>query len=536
MRDAPIPPEKRRPSRLSVRLQTKRIRRDEPKMAKQTIACSTDNLPLHFVEARSVEEAEARDGFEKLLAYVRGEAQGEELHAVERGLFVRLLSLGLALLRIFLSEKGTGRVSTAKVVTRDGTELRYHSTKRATYLSIFGTLVIERAYYWDLGEEGVCPLDAVLNIPERRYSRLLQEWAAWIGVGRAFEQVTKQIETWLRVKLWNQAVQLTMQDAAEDVDAFYEEKPAPAAKTEAEFLVAELDGKGVPIRREEARGKKLRLAKGEKPNKKKEAVAFSVFTIDRFKRTAADIAREVRDDATVVEPEDRPKRPKPVNKYTRATLGGREAAFQEVARLLDERDPLRTKKRLLLMDGSEDLQKWARRYLASCLLILDIWHVLVYLWEASLAFHAEGSAESVRWVMGKLKLVLEGKVGYVIGDLRRKLGEGNFPRGHRGSLVKAIRYLNNNRQFMRYDEYLAGGYPIGSGVIEGACRHLVRDRMECTGMRWSIDGAQAVLDLRAVEINGDWASFWDYRAKRESEALYAHLDIDELALAQKCAA
>jgi hypothetical protein len=506
-------------------------------MAKQKVARGTDKVPpLHVVEARSAQEAEARDGFEKLLAYVRGEAQNEELHVVERGLFVRLLALGLTLLRLFLAEKGTGKLSTGKVVTREGTELRYHSTKRATYLSIFGTLVIERAYYWDLGEEGVCPLDALLNVPERRYSRLLQEWGALIGVGRAFEQVTKQIETWLRVKLWNQAVQLTMQDAAEDVDPFYAEKPAPGAETEAELLVAELDGKGVPIRREAAHGRKLRLAKGEKPNKKKEAVAYSVFTIDPFERTAADIVREVRDDATIVEPENRPERPKPTNKYTRATLNGREAAFQETARLLDERDPTRKKKRLLLMDGSEDLQKWARRYLASCLLILDIWHVLVYLWETSLAFHPEGSAESARWVMGKLELILEGKVGYVIGDLRRKLAEGNFPRGHRGSLVKAIRYMNNNRKFMRYDEYLARGYPIGSGVIEGACRHLVRDRMECTGMRWSIGGAQAVLDLRAVEINGDWSSFWDFRARRESEALYRHVNVEDLARNQKCAA
>jgi hypothetical protein len=505
-------------------------------MATQKIARGTDSVPLHQVEAECAHEAEARDGFEKLLVYVRGEAQSEELHAVERGLFVRLLSLGLTLLKMFLAEKGTGKLASGRVVTREGTELRYHSTKKSTYLSIFGTLVIHRAYYWDLGEEGVCPLDPVLNMPERRYSRLLQEWGSLIGVGRAFEQVTKHIETWLRVKLWNQAVQLTMQDAAEHVDEFYEQKPAPAAKTEAEFLVSEVDGKGVPIRREEGHARKLRLGKGEKPNKKKEAVAYSVFTIDRFERTADDVVREVRDDATIVEPGERPERPKPVNKYTRATLNGREEAFQEVARLLDERDPSRKKQRLLLMDGSEDLQKRAKQCLPSCLLILDIWHVLVYLWAASLAFHAEGSAESARWVMGKLKLILEGKVGYVIGDLRRKLSEGKFSKWQRRALTNAIRYMDNNRQYMRYDEYLARGYPIGSGVIEGACRHLVKDRMECTGMRWSVDGAQAVLDLRAVEINGDWSSFWDYEAEREREALYAHLDIDDLARRLKRAA
>ena len=505
-------------------------------MAKPKISVVSDNDALHAAETGGAFGAEAREQFDKLLTYVKDEARNEELHAVERGLFARLLSLGLTLLRLFLAERGTGKLAAGKVVTREGTELRYHSNKRATYLSIFGTLVIERAYYWDLGEEGVCPLDAVLNLPERRYSYLLQEWGSLIGVGRAFEQVTKQIETLLRVKLWNQAVQLTMQDSAADVDSFYEQKSPPRPESEGQFLVAQLDGKGVPIRRETSPGKKLRLAKGEKPNKKKEAVAYSVYTVDPFERTVEDVVREVRDDATIVEPAFRPERPEPKNKYTRATLAGREAAFREVERLLDERDPRRRRTRLLLMDGSEDLQKWARRYLSSSILILDIWHVLVYVWEASLAFHDEGSAESVRWVMGKLKLICEGKVGYVIGDLRRKLAEGSFPKGHRGSLVKAIRYMTNNRRFMRYDQYLARGYPIGSGVIEGACRHLVRDRMECTGMRWNVEGAQAVLDLRAVEINGDWQPFWEHRTLEESRRLYAHLDINDLGRAQKCVA
>jgi hypothetical protein len=505
-------------------------------MATQKITSGTDRTSLRAAEERSAREAEARDVFEKLLTYVGGEAREQELHEVERGVFVRLLSLGLLLLRLFLAEKGTGKLATGSVTTREGTNLRYHSTKSATYLSIFGTLVIERAYYWDLGEAGVCPLDAMLNLPERRYSYLLQEWGALIGVGRSFEQVTKQIETWLRVKLWNQAVQLTMQDAAQDVDGFYEEKPRPKPDSEAEYLVAEVDGKGVPIRREEPHAKKLRLAKGEKPNKKKEAVAYSVFTIDPFVRTADDLVREVRDDATIVEPGARLLRPKPQNKFTRATLGGREGAFVELQRLLNERDPRRRKTRLLLMDGSEDLQKWARRHLGSCILILDIWHVLVYVWDASLAFHREGSPDSVRWVMRKLKLICEGKVGYVIGDLRRKLATGTFSTWQRRALTKAIRYMHNNRRFMRYDEYLARGYPIGSGVIEGACRHLIRDRMECTGMRWSVEGAQAVLDLRAVEINGDWTSFWELRSRQEGDRLYGHLDVDALARAQKCAA
>jgi len=82
--------------------------------------------------------------------------------------------------------------------------------------------------------------------------------------------------------------------------------------------------------------------------------------------------------------------------------------------------------------------------------------------------------------------------------------------------------LQRNRRFMRYDEYLAAGYPIGSGVVAGACRHLVKDRMELTGMRWRIPGAQAILDLRAVYVNGDWDSFQEHRMREERRRLYPY--------------
>src|SRR5271167_3793876 len=200
------------PSRKKSSLQAIRVvarptnREGRATMATKIIPSTTDKDALHAAEARCAHEAEARDKFEQLLCYVRGEATSEELHEVERGVFVRLLQLGLLLLRVFLDAKGTGKLAEGKVVTREGAQLRYHSMKRVTYFSIFGTVAIERAYYWDLCEEGVCPLDAVLNLPERRYSYVLQDWGDQIGVGRAFEQVTKQIETWLGVKLWSQAV------------------------------------------------------------------------------------------------------------------------------------------------------------------------------------------------------------------------------------------------------------------------------------------------------------------------------------------
>ncbi|MGH9892364.1 MAG: ISKra4 family transposase [bacterium] len=489
------------------------------------ITAGTDSLGFNSVEHGALDETEARGAFEALLRFVRTDAQGLQLHEVERGVFARLLQLGLALLRVFLAQKGTGRVAGPRAVTPGGADLPYHSTKQWIYLSIFGKLGIDRAYYWEEGAlAGWLPLDAEMNLPDHRYSYLLQEWGTLIGTGRAYEQVTKQLETLLRVKFWNQGVQVVMNETAADVQSFYEQKPTPSPDSEATFLVGTADGKGVPMRRKEPQPRKLRLGSGEKPNKKKEAVVTAVYTVDPFVRTADDVVREIADDSSVVEREaPGPKRPKPKNKQTRATLNGKDGAFAEMRRQFDARDPKGAKQWIALTDGAEALQERALKYLGvgrRLVLILDIMHVLDYLWDVAYGFHDKGSAEAARWTMDKLRLLAEGRVGEVIDDLRRSLSEGSCRRGKRKALRKAINYMDRNRAYMAYDAYLAMGYPIGSGVAEGACRHLVKDRMECTGMRWNKEGAEAVLQLRAVEINDDWRGFWDYRVAQQHARLY----------------
>jgi hypothetical protein len=477
---------------------------------------------LHEVEQKVALQGDAEDQLARIVAFLRSEAKTRELHEVERSLFQQLLELGLTLLMGFLVEKGTGKQKGP--VNRNDSKLPYHSTKPATYLSIFGRVEIERAYYWKEGQEGYFPLDAELNLPESRYSYLLQEWGELIGVGQSFDKVTEQLEKLLRIKFWKQGVQKVAGAAARDVQAFYEQKEPPPKEEEGKILVAAVDGKGVPIRREEPREQKLRLGRGEKPNKKKEAVVSAVYTIDRKRRKPEDILREIDERGVVVKPKKRRwKRPKPRHKRVRATLEGKDAAFEEVRREMEERDPTGRKQRVALTDGAEALQNKVEEYLSGrsgIVLILDIMHVLGYLWEASYAFHKEGSREAAKWVMDKLGLLLEGKVGYVVGGLRQSIAKRNFKGTKRQRVEKAIKYMERNRDYMAYDVYLRRGYPIGSGAAEGACRHLVKDRMEGTGMRWTREGAQAILELRSVEINGDWETFWGYHTATEKERLY----------------
>ena len=117
-------------------------------------------------------------------------------------------------------------------------------------------------------------------------------------------------------------------------------------------------------------------------------------------------------------------------------------------------------------------------------------------------------------------MLLEGKVGYVIRNFRQLIKQHDLRGTKKKAVGSAITYYENNRDHMRYDEYLAAGYPIASGVIEGACHHFVKDRMEGAGMRWELEGAQAMLSLRAIYLNGQWDDFITYHIAKEQAALY----------------
>lgn len=314
---------------------------------------------------------------------------------------------------------------------------------------------------------------------------------------------------------------------------------------EQEILVVSADGKGVPMRRpldqrlaesdvpawlrhyrkrqaaREEKGTDKRLRRGERRMQKQMAYVGAVYSIAPWKRTASDVVEELcRRKAD--------HRPRPHNKRVWAEmtdhredwpLEAQPRLFMGLAWEVYHRDANRKHPVVCLMDGQRSLwsmkEEWFRRAIG----ILDIFHVMERLWKAAYCFHREGSQEAEQFVTHHLEMLLEGKVGYVIGVFRRWLAK--LPTSKRKSLSSVIRYFDNNRQYMQYDDYLAKGYPIGSGVVEGTCRHLVRDRMEGTGMRWELDGARAMLNTRSVYLSKQWDRFIEYRIQKEQDALYA---------------
>jgi hypothetical protein len=155
--------------------------------------------------------------------------------------------------------------------------------------------------------------------------------------------------------------------------------------------------------------------------------------------------------------------------------------------------------------------------------ILDIIHVAEDLGKVGNALQGEKTPEGRKWVYDHLLAILQGRVGRVIGGLKQILSKRKLRASQRKALREAISYFENHREWMLYDEYLAAGYPIGSGVVESTCGHTVKSRMEGTGRRWSIKGAESTLLLRSVYTSKDWDAYWEAHRKLERKRLYGNI-------------
>lgn len=468
---------------------------------------------------------------EEMARFVRQAAKdGRPIDEVERGLWVALLRLGHTMLEHYVELVGPGDVG--DTLSYEGRVLRRLDSRHdRRFVSVFGELTISRQVYGtrETQRHEVVPTDALLGLPEGEFSHLLQEWDQAFCVQGSYEPSRKTVERVLGIGQSVRSLEQMNVSMAQSVESFRTSQPKPPAKEEGSILVLTADGKGVPMRRDAEQDPPAvrgRRKKGEKANKKRMACVGAVYTIDPFVRTPEDVVDEVLRDAR------KPDRPKPCHKQLRAELtreidgvevNGKDQIFSWFAEQVEVRNPRGGKPVVCVMDGERALWKKLTAWVLGVVCILDLFHVLERLWQAAHCFHPEGSDAAQAFVTDRLLRLLRGEVGYVIGGLKQMATKQKLKGSRARQLSAVIGYLERNRRFMRYDEYLAAGYPIGSGVAEGACRHLVKDRMELTGMRWRVPGAQAMLSLRAVYLNDDWDTFQRHRIEQERRKLYPYL-------------
>jgi hypothetical protein len=297
-----------------------------------------------------------------------------------------------------------------------------------------------------------------------------------------------------------------------------------------------VDGKGVVMRtsdlreqtRKAAQARKhkmgARLSRGEKKNAKRMATVAAVYTIAPFIREPEDLICD--NDAERCEP----MRPRPEKKRVWASLKKTpQQVIEEVFAEAACRDPLHQKSWVALVDGNKHqiriLRRMAKEKGIDLTLIVDIIHATEYLWDAGRTFYPDSGQELESWVRDRLLQILRGNAGYVAGGMRRSATMRNLAACDRKSVDTCADYLLTYGPYFKYNRYLDQGYPIATGVIEGACRHLVKDRMEITGARWSLEGAEAILRLRALRASCDFDEYWTFHESQEYErnhrALYA---------------
>jgi len=397
-------------------------------------------------------------------------------------------------------------------------------------LTLVGRVDVDRLAYQRRGVDGLHPMDAALNLPSELYSHGVRRCAAERAACSSFEEVSAALRQTTGVAVGKRQVEELSARAAQDFDDFYAAREVVDEQTR-DLLVLSFDAKGIPMRRQDLRPEtreaaettqrnlSTRLTKGEKRNRKRMAEVAAVYTVAPYVRKPDDVLADLRPVRGVQRDRDRPR---PTNKRVWASVTKSaetviEDAFAEALR----RDPDKKRHWVVLVDGSRiqllGILKAAQKFGVKITLLVDVIHVVEYLWKAAYAFHPEGSKEAEAWVQQRFLRLLQGEHARVRENLRRNARARRLVGHARKVVARCIRYLKVLRSYLAYDAALAAGLPIATGVIEGACRYLVKDRLERTGARWSLEGAEAVLRLRALRASGDFDAYWSFHLDREHD-------------------
>jgi len=356
-----------------------------------------------------------------------------------------------------------------------------------------------------------------LSLPERCFSDWVQERINQLCLLMPYGDAITVFSNWLGLSLPKRSSEQINLEHSAYMRAYYDRHEEPQPCPSDSILVVSADGKGIPMTRKDSPPPEARRGRGKKKTAKKEATVTAIYTIAPYPRCSDDIIRAL---LATQDADEVPKkaRPKPSGKLLFGTLEGQNAAFEQLVEQVKRRQQPQLAHYVALTDGNRGLKCRVQQDLPQFTLIVDIIHVSEYLWEVANALWGETHVMRERWMQDALRCVLEDDLDSLLKHLDYQ--QPALSPSKQQTLQKVGKYLRNNRQFMAYQSYLAEGYPIGTGVIEGTCRHLVKDRFERAGMRWSKQGAQAMLDLRATYLNGDWENFQSFRRHQVHQQRY----------------
>jgi hypothetical protein len=414
-----------------------------------------------------------------------------------------------------------------------------------TMLCRFGLLHFER-----LGSQAMqgakvwYGLDAQLNLPSRHYSHGVARDVILEIIRQSVHEAGMSLERFSSgvVDIGSRQMMEIVQRGAQDIDAFLEKRPRPANDnlTSKALLIGSCDASGVMVRPEALRDATAKQAAEaarvkrradpmvkchERQHKMRMAMVTAVWDQEPWERTPQDIQDNLHRTA---DDTPKPKGPRPQNKCLDASIiDGERVKIIEMLLEMKSRDPKQERPWVIVVDGKtsqlQALEQEAQGLGVEVTIIVDLLHVLHYLWSVAACF-SEDATQRELWVENRLEMLLDGKVSRVVREMRKSVLEKEkhqeLDSKKRKIVNEAADYLFERRKQLKYKEYLARGMPIASGVIEGACRHLVKGRLGITGARWGLESAEAVLRLRALYLSGLFEEYWAFHIANEKKRNY----------------
>ena len=430
----------------------------------------------------------------------------------------------------YLDLKASNENTASNIVSDEGIALTHikHNTKRKL-TTLFGDVTVKRKSYSQQAQKSIFLLDEQLNLPADQYSDGIRHRVAIEARKSSYDEVVETINQTTGGHIQKrQSLNLT-QDVAQDFDKYYQQMRYLTPEETPNLLVLTFDGKGVVMRPDGLRectkkaalkSKKLnsRLSAGEKKDRKRMAQVAAVYTALPHVRTPESIMKINNEDNNVrsLKAVERNKRVWASIKDTAESVI--EDAFLEAL----QRDPAQQRQWVVLVDGHPHQIKLINRVMKkhniNATIVMDFIHVLEYLWKAAWCFYKKGDNNVEKWIEKNSLKILKGQGNQVAKGMRISATKQELNK--RESVDKCASYLLKNKLRLQYGDALKNGYPIASGVIEGACRHLINDRLDITGARWSLDGAEAILKLRSLKSSGDFDDYWQFHKKESKQRTY----------------
>ena len=468
-------------------------------------------------------------------------------------------SLGRELLRRLFQDRldltAAREVRRREVTGQDGVRRpRAEKGRTRPLVTKFGQVTVSRIAYRSPGRPNVHPLDAELNLPEEKHSHGLRRLAAIEAARGSIDAAGAAVARTTGVRIGKRQLEELARRAAAHVEAFYLQRvirPAPADHA----LVLTFDGKGIVMlpgalrpataKAAAAAAGKLatRLSPGEKNGRKRMAELACVYDAVPVPRAPEDIIstpaqkrRKKKPQAMKPNRKGKPREPQARGKWLTASVTDDipaviAAAFDEAER----RDPQHERDWAVLIDGNNTQIETVTAEAASrditITVVIDFIHVLEYAWKAAWSFFDKGEPAAEEWVADQARKILHGNSAQVAAGIRRRATTYGYSPAERAGADECARYLDNKKDYLDYATALRNGWPIATGIIEGACRHIVKDRMDITGARWGLEGAEAILKLRAVIATGDFEDYWRFHLRREHERIHHAKYRDGLVLA-----